>query len=278
VEIDHGVKLYHDPMPHTAVDDRTVAFEVHGPPPGEADAILLLHGLGSCCADWNPQTVTFEKTYTVVAVDLAGHGASSACHGLPTVEAMAMDVVAVLEVLGIRAVHVIGLSLGGCVALALALHAPVRVRSLVLVNTFARLTPTGPRAATRMLCRAGLLLGAPMATVGAYVARELFPEPDQTALRAAAASRLTANGRRAYLAALTALVRFDARQRLGAIRCPTLVVAGERDTTIALAAKQALARGIPGARLEVVPHSGHVTNLDQAAEFNRIVEGFLRDR
>jgi pimeloyl-ACP methyl ester carboxylesterase len=270
-------------MPRIEVDDRVLTYEVHGAAHTGAETLLLLHGLGSSGADWEPQIAAFEKTYTVIAVDLAGHGGSG--HGgspaprrLPTVEAMAADVEIVLDALDVCAIHVIGLSIGGCVALALGLRAPARVRSLVLVNAFARLRPAGPRAAARMLTRVGLLLCAPMSTLGSYVARNMFPRPDQADLRAAAAARLAANGRRAYLAAVSALVRFDARRRLGEIHCPTLVVAGEHDTTIPLSAKQALARGIPGARLVVVPDSGHVTNLDQAAEFNRIVEAFLTDR
>src|SRR5207237_6369358 len=99
----------------------------------------------------------------------------------------------------------------------------------------------------------------PMPVVASYVAREAFPREDQSPLREAAIARLAANPRRQYLASLAALARFDVRRRLGEIHCPTLIVAGERDTTVALAAKQALAESIPGARLAVVGHSGHVT-------------------
>ena len=264
-------------MPLIEVDGGVLAYEVHGPPRDEA--LVLLHGLGSSSADWTPQIAAFETSWALVTVDLAGHGGSSPSRAFPTMETMAGDVEALLDALGVRAAHVIGLSLGGCVALTLALRAPARVRSLVLVNTFARLRPAGPRAAARMLTRLGLLLLAPMSALGSYVARDLFPKPDQGELRDAAAARLAQNGRRAYLAAIAALVCFDVRRRLGEIRCPTLVVAGEDDTSIPLGAKEALARGIPGARLVVVPESGHVTNWDQAATFNRIVRDFLtRDR
>jgi pimeloyl-ACP methyl ester carboxylesterase len=184
---------------------------------------------------------------------------------------MAADLEALLAHLGVEGVHVIGLSLGGCVALALALTAPARVRSLVLINTFAQLRPAGMRGRLRGLGRVLLALGAPMATVAAYVAREAFPRPEHTALRAAATARLAANPRRHYLASLAMLVRFDVRESLCDIRCPTLVVAGERDATVPLAAKQLLARAIPGARLAVVADSGHVTPFDQADTLNRLL-------
>ena len=63
VEVDHGVKLYHGAMPHIAVNGGVLAYEVHGPPDADS-ALLLLHGLGSCAADWEPQRVAFEKAYT----------------------------------------------------------------------------------------------------------------------------------------------------------------------------------------------------------------------
>jgi 3-oxoadipate enol-lactonase len=107
--------------------------------------------------------------------------------------------------------------------------------------------------------------------VARYVAREAFPGAGQEDLRHAAVERLAANPRRHYLASLAALARFDVRDRLHEIRCPTLVVAGARDATVPLAAKEALARSIPGARLRVVADSGHVTHFDQAAALNRLL-------
>ncbi|PYM34064.1 MAG: hypothetical protein DME15_09615 [Candidatus Rokuibacteriota bacterium] len=78
-----------------------------------------------------------------------------------------------------------------------------------------------------------------------------------------------------YVAALVALATFDARPRLASVRCPTLVVTGDGDATVALEAKEELARRIEGARLVVVPDSGHATPGDQPERFNRIVLEFI---
>jgi pimeloyl-ACP methyl ester carboxylesterase len=224
--------------------------------------VLLLHGLGSSGDDWAPQVDALGDRYRVLTVDLPGHHRSARPRGSLSVARMAAAVDALLRRLAIDRAHVVGLSLGGCVALTLALAAPPRVRSLVIVNSFARLRPDGARAAFRALGRALLALGAPMSVVAAYVAREAFPRADQVDLRAAA---------RARIAALAAMARFDVSARLGEIRCPTLVVAGERDTTVAMAAKQTLADTIPGARLALVAGSGHVTPHDDPAAFNRLL-------
>jgi 3-oxoadipate enol-lactonase len=247
--------------------------------PHGGDPVVLLHGLGSCAADWKWQIEALEERYRVIALDLPAHGHSglSACppRGPVRVEAMATAVEALLGRLAEGPVHVVGLSLGGCVALALALRAPARVRSLTLVNTFARLRPAGWRGAWRMLERLVLLGVAPIPVTAARVARNLFPRPEQRELREAAAARLGSNDKRAYLAAVRAITRFDVRRRLSEIRCPTLIVAGDADTTVAHASAEFLQRRIPHARLLVVSGSGHATPYDQPDLFNRLVLEFL---
>ena len=238
--------------------------------PADAPVVLLLHGLGACGDDWRMQVPALAPRFRVVAIDLPGHRHSAPARGLPSIPRMAAAVERLLDALAIDRAHVVGLSLGGCIALALALRAPARVRSLVLVNTFARLRP-GPRAIARGALRCVLALVAPMRVVAAYVARETFPAPEHRELRRAAADRLAANPRGRYVASLAALLRFDVEARLGGIRCPTLVVAGARDTTVPLAAKELLARAIPVASLRVVGDSGHVTPFDQVAAFNRLL-------
>jgi 3-oxoadipate enol-lactonase len=83
------------------------------------------------------------------------------------------------------------------------------------------------------------------------------------------------NSRHTYFAAIRAILAFDLRARLPGLRCPTLIVAGDRDTTVSLAAKEELRRLIPGARLVVVPDSGHATPYDQMETFNQTLIGFV---
>jgi 3-oxoadipate enol-lactonase len=238
-------------------------------------AVVLLHGLGSSCRDWEFQEVALEPRYRVIAVDLPGHGNSAPPRAAVTIETMADEVGALLATLDEEPVHVVGRSLGACVALRLGLQLPGRVRSLTLVNPFTRVQPTGPRDVARLLVRLTMLSVAPMRMVGAHVARGLFPWPEQRALYEAAVTSLGATSRRGYAAALRALAQFDARGQVAAIRRPTLVVAGDRDTMVPLAPKLRLAAAIPGARIVVVPASGHATPYDQPATFNRVLLEFL---
>lgn len=238
--------------------------------------MLFLHGLGSSAEDWAPQIEPFGASHRLLLVDLPGHWRSARPRGRLTIGAMVDRLEALLARLAEPPVHVVGLSLGGCVALELALRAPARVRSLTLVNAFAKLTPPDAAGGLRMLARLVLLGTAPMRVVASLVARGLFPAPEQAHLYRLAVRSLSRTSRRTYLASIAALATFDARARLGAIACPTLVVAGARDRTVSLASRAALADGIRGARLEIVPDSGHATHYDQPAIFNRLVLDFLK--
>jgi pimeloyl-ACP methyl ester carboxylesterase len=251
---------------------RMLHHTVHGDggPP-----VLLLHGLGSCAADWVWQTAALEPAYRVVALDLPGHGASPLPAAGVTIERMADDVAAVAARVSDAPAHVVGLSLGACVALRLALQAPARVRSLTLVNPFACVRLRGPGDVARLATRLALLAAAPMPMLAAHVARRLFPWPEQRALYDAAVASLAATPRRGYAASMRALARFDVRGQLAAIRRPTLVVAGDRDLIVPLGPKLALAAAVPGARVEIVPGSGHATPYDQPAAFNDILLKFL---
>lgn len=257
-------------------EPRHAALSLYYESQGSGDTpVLLLHGLGSSSADWELQLPAFAARYRVLTLDLPAHGRSPAPRGPLTVEGMAAAVAALLAQLELPPVHLVALSLGGCVALTLALDHPGYVRSLTLVNTFARLRPAGLRGAGRLAVRLGLLAAAPMPTLAAFVARGLFPLPEQRPLYDQAVARLARNHRRSYFAALQAIARFNVTHRLAALRCPTLILAGDRDQTVPRSAALTLHRGIPGAQFRLVANSGHATPYDQAAVFNALVLEFL---
>jgi len=262
-------------MPTTDIGGAALAWDESGPPLPSVP-VVLLHGLGARAGDWTFQRSALAERHHVIAVDLPGHGRSTLPRGGIVIESMADRVAALLAHLATPPAHLLGLSLGGCVALAVAARAPARVRSLTLVNTFARLRPAGPRAALRMLVRLALIAGAPMPVVAAHVARGLFPKREQRPLYEQAVASLAATSRASYVAAIRALARFDARPWLAGVRCPTLVVVGDRDATVPRSAAHVLCAGIAGARLVVVADSGHATTHDQPAALNRALLEFLQ--
>ncbi len=258
-------------MPALAVDDRHIFFEEAG----SGETMVLLHGLGSCGQDWVLQMPVFSSRFHVIAPDLPGHGQTNKPHGQISITQMASDIAGLLDLLEVRRAHVVGLSLGGCVAQQIALDQPARVRSLTLANTFARFDLGGPRVAIPLMLRLSVLRFVGLPAQAQIVAARLFPKPGQESLRALAAERIAANDPATYRRVLSAIRSFDATGCLSRITCPTLVVAGDRDTTVPLRAKRLLAAHIPDARFELVADSGHATPIDQPEAFNRLVLEFV---
>jgi len=259
-------------MPFADVNHIRLHYEIYG---SSGPTVVCLHGLGSSADDWALQIPVFAERYRVIALDLRAHGQSTS-NGRFSVEMLADDVAELLAQLGEPPAHVVGLSLGGCVALALGLRHPARVRSLTLVNTFARYRSNGWASFRKGLRRVWLLWFRPMEAMAAFVAEGLFPKPEQRPLYEAAVASLSKNSKNSYFLSIRAIGRFDVEAQLGAIRCPTLIVAGDRDTTVPLEWKEFLHRSIPGSQRLVIPDSGHATPYDQWEAFNREVTGFIQ--
>lgn len=238
---------------------------------GEGPAVLMLHGIGASARDWDFQVPALLPGHTLVRLDLRGHGCSDS-RGLYTIEEMAGDAAALIEHLGLAPAHVIGHSLGGAVALALALGAPGVVRSLTLANTFAHFRATAGPQRSRAARRVALLLRGDLPALNAFVADGLFPGDDLADLRAHALERLNGNlrpdSRSVIWRTVLAIARFDVRGRLGRIPAPTLVAIAGRDTTVAPACSEELASGIPLARRLYLPNASHALPMECSQIFN----------
>lgn len=261
-------------MPTLQRNSHSIHYQLFDPSALPTRPLILLHGLGSSGEDWPLQLAQFSAHYPVVTVDLPGHGRSTLGKGWPSIAGFAEDVCALVERLDRGPAHVLGLSLGGLVGIQMALDWPASLCSLTIVNAYARLKP-GLVGWVRALVRLVLLGLGRMDWVAAWIARGIFPDPDQDTWRKAAAERIASNPGWTYFKVLRAAAGFDVVSRLGTIRTPTLIAAGERDTTISLQAKELLAERIPGATLVRFPESGHATPYDESTRFNQRVLDFL---
>jgi 3-oxoadipate enol-lactonase len=244
--------------------------------PSAGEVVLLLHGLGATGESWLLQIpALIQAGYRAVAPDAPGFGGSTRPMAKTTIAQMASPMASLLRSLGIGAADVVGLSMGGTLALQLALDHPERVKHLVLVSTFAHLRMGNPVLlpyyAVRILL---VLLFGPRAQASG-VARRVFPNDDQERMRQALIEQVAMADVRSYRGAMRALAAFDVRGRLGEIRNPTLVVSGDRDSTVAPAAQREVQLGIRGAQQLIVRGGGHAVNVDHAEEFNRILLKFL---
>lgn len=253
----------------------TLAHRVHGD--ARAPAVVLLHSLATHSDIWQPQCAAWSTAFRLVCIDLPGHGASAAPKGSPTLDDLAVLVERVLDARAITQAAVVGLSLGGMVAQALALRAPARVRSLVLAHTSARTPPELREVWQQRLEQAERngLAAQVEPTLARWFTKDFAAACPLT--MAWVAQQIRATSPAGYAAAIRAIQALDHLDRLAAIAVPTLVVAGDADAAVPPQAASAMAARMPRAGLLVLRDAGHIGNVQQPVAFTEAVGRFLRD-
>lgn len=259
-------------MPICPVRDIEIHYELHG---DHGPVVLLIHGLGSSLRDWEHQVGALAAQHRVLTVDLRGHGRST--RKLPiTIAGFAADLRALLAALDIRSAYVAGISLGASVAFQIAVDYPDVVDGLVIING----SPEGPSTdnpthVAELAWRIQSVREQGMRGIGRMLAQRLLPAPEHEADRAVFTERWAENDPEMYLASMSAITNWTARDRLGSLTCPCVVISGDRDYT-PVAFKDAYLRELPRAELVVIPDSGHMTTHDQPGALNAVLLRSLR--
>jgi 3-oxoadipate enol-lactonase len=255
---------------YAAVNGTRLYYEVAG----AGHPLVLLHGFSLDTRMWDDQFAAFAQRYRVVRYDARGFGQSA-----PPVEGVSYthrdDLRALLSHLGITSAHVLGLSMGGAIAVTFALAYPEATTALVLVASVLFGMPMTSPFSAASAAREGGVAAARAEWLNSPLFAPAQEHPD-------IAGRLRAiidtySGWHWLHADPHTRSRSQpsAAQRLGEIRVPTLVVVGDRDTPDLLAASDALAAGIPHARKVVIPDVGHMANMEAPEQVNALVLEFL---
>lgn len=232
---------------------------------GTGPPLVLVHGAGGSADLWQPQLDGLGDIARVIAPDLPGHGPERG-RGGQSIVAYADWLAGFLDALGGGPVVLVGHSMGGAIAQTLALARPERLAGLILVGTSARLRVLG-----RIL---ELLRERPGEGVG--VIQGLSYAVATPAERVAVVDRVLRQcAPLVTLGDYLACDRYDARPRVGAIRMPTLVVAGTEDRLTPVKYSRFLTDAIAGARLVEVADAGHFPQLEQPAAVNAAIREFL---
>jgi 3-oxoadipate enol-lactonase len=215
-----------------------------------SDVVILSNSLGTTGDMWQPQLPALESRARVIRYEHRGR---------TSVAELAVDVVELMDATGIERASFCGLSLGGAVGMQLAATAPDRVDRLVLACTSTRFPP-GYRERAELVRAEGT---APV--VEATLDRWFTPrfrdrEPYRRMLLAAPPED--------YALLCEAVGDWDFGDRLAEIDAPTVVLAGAEDPIVPPEQAEALAAGIPGARLVVLPGAAHLANVEQPEAFN----------
>jgi len=259
-------------MARTTVDGCELHYEVTG----RGEPVLLLHGLGSCSLDWERQAPVLAERYTVITLDVRGHGQSGKPRGPYTIGLFARDVAQLLQKLAVGPVHVVGISMGGMIAFQLAVDEPRLVRTLTVINSAPAVVPKTFSQWLTLKLRLWMPRLFGLRWLGKRIAAVNFPRPEQEAERRMLAERLGNNDPAAYRAATKAIVGWSVAERIREIRCPALVGSGDHDYT-PVALKESYASLMHDARVAVIADSRHVTTHDQPAALNRVLLDFLAE-
>lgn len=263
-------------MPYVRVRDIRIYYQEAG----EGDPLVLLMGWGGDHTAWGLQVPAFSPEFRCIAPDNRGAGQTDQPDIPYAIRMLADDTVGLLDALGVDRAHIAGLSMGGMIAQEIALNYPGRVLTLQLHATLARVD-SFVTAVGQSLLRARAAFGREE-----YV-RALLPwllSPSTYAERLETVEMivrlLVDNPHPPSLAGLTrqaeACWAHDTLERLGRIRCPTLITVGAEDIFVPLRFSRILQERIPSAELLVIEGGGHGYLWEQASVFNDACLAFLK--
>lgn len=224
---------------------------------------------------WDAQIDALRDKFRILRFDTRGHGGSDA--GTPPYDmaTLVQDVVKLLDHFGVAKAHFLGLSLGGMIGYGLALAHPERLLSLIISSSRAD-APAAFRSAwdDRIAAvRKDGMKALSMPTVERWFSPEFLAAHPET--RARIAGMIEGTSPQGFEGCARALQGLNYLSDVGRITLPTLLIAGSRDATIPDDTRDIHGR-IAGSRFEIIEGSGHIPNVDNTAQFNRIVTSFLQ--
>ena len=263
-------------MPNSYTTQKGIHWIEEGPG-ANAQVAVLIHGLGGDALFWGAEQKALARRFRVLAVDLRGSGLSPDTTERFSIQDLADDVVSVLNEAKISSAHIVGFSMGGLVAQAIALADPNRVKSLVLAATFAT---TNKQARLFLEAVASVYRdGASTKQLFDLILPWLFSmqflaDPRSAPYTTYPEDETVEQSREDWLRLLDAQLAFDARAQLSRIEAPTLVICGDEDRLAPLSSAEELLQGIEGSILRMVP-GGHLMNIESPDEFVAHIEDFF---
>jgi pimeloyl-ACP methyl ester carboxylesterase len=246
---------------------------------GHGTVVVLLHGFPLDRTMWTSQQTALSSLYRVIAPDLRGHGQSDAPSGIYPMEDLANDVVELLDTLKINEPVVLGgLSMGGYVALALAVRHAKRLRGLMLMDTRAAAdTPEAARGREET-ARKVEEAGSAEPAVSGLLPKLFSPTTPQRRpeLIARTKDQMLKTPVNGIVGALRGMaIRPDRTGDLGRINVPALVLVGLDDTITPPVEARQLSKALPNAELVEIPDAGHLSPLENPAPVNAAILRYL---
>ena len=261
-------------MPEVIVESGT---RIHYEERGSGEPLVLIMGLGAAGSLWEEHVAAYEQHFCCIIMDNRGAGESDKPDGPYTTKAMADDTAGLLMALGIERARVAGISMGSAIAQELALQYPEKVRSLVLISSWARCDRYTQTVFEHFKKMRALTSPADFAQLlQLWIAAPPYHETHAEDLRQ---SRLEAAegymSLKAFRAQCDACITHDTLERLARIDAPALLTAGEQDIFTPLRLSLEMHERMPQSELLLVPETGHIHHWEDLEPFNAQTTAFL---
>ena len=242
----------------------------------DGPVVVMSHSLGSSLVMWEPQRAALEAHFRVLRYDTRGHGGTEVTPGGYTLELLAKDAVGLMDVLGIKEAHWVGLSMGGMIGQGLGLNHADRVRRLVLCDTSAivpdEMQPVWQERIDK--ARSKGMEGLVEETMERwFTASYIKKSPDMLKV---IRSQFLATSVQGFIGCGEAIRRLNYLSRLSLINKPTLIMAGDDDPVAPMASMSGMQERIKKSKVVILPSARHISNVEQAEAFNETLLDFLR--
>lgn len=247
---------------------------------GDGPPILFISGLSGAHHSWTTSVALLKQRYECITFDNRGIGQSSRPQTGYTMSDLTRDTLNLLDKLSISRVHIVGMSMGGLIAQNIAVEKPELVGGLVLVASFAVPCPRFMHVLnSRKVLQKKMDRYEYSWTLAAWMLGPAsFGKPGFVdAFAKKAADNPHPQSLHAYDQLVDDMGQFDSRAQLKQIRQPTLVMVGEHDILTAPHQSKALAEGITGAELAVMPGVGHFCHLEDPQGLTQRIDRFLKN-
>ncbi|WP_211463936.1 3-oxoadipate enol-lactonase [Collimonas silvisoli] len=258
-------------MPIANINQTDIFFLAEGNP--DHPAVVFSNSLGTDLSMWQAQADALAKDFYVIRYDTRGHGRSAAPEGPYQLQQLGQDVIALLDFLHIEKTHFCGISMGGLIGQWLGIHAPERLKKLVVTNTAAKVG-----TANAWLNRAKAVRAEGLNAIADSAASRWF-SPSFVKSHSAIISRLVAHLRSenggGYANCCEALADADLRDEIHAIPNPTLIIAGQYDLVTTESDAILMHKKIKDSEMMTLPAS-HLSNIETEKLFTQALSDFLK--
>jgi 3-oxoadipate enol-lactonase len=256
------------------VNDNVLHYTRAGLPNGTP--LVFLNSLGTDLRIWNGITAHFAPRFPIICYDKRGHGLSDCPPGPYIIRDLSNDLHGLLDHLRVDTAILIGVSIGGMIALDFAGRQPERVKALMLCDTGAKIGTTQMwNERIDLLRQNGLVYLAETILGRWFTATFIQGQPDRYRGYYHMLTRTPLAG---YIATCEAIREADLSQLVGQIRAPALVVGGLEDLATPPDLVRSLADALPNARLELIEQCGHLPSIEQPAVLAAKIDAFLSEQ